>query len=69
MKKVKKIRLLLNKTKISQVNKNTIVGGGETYPCPHTYGQTCTSTLPPTVLNCDDAPSEFGGSCTYEKPE
>ncbi|WP_298512970.1 hypothetical protein [uncultured Kordia sp.] len=67
MKKVKKTKLRLNKKNISSFKLNRIIGGGETYPCPHTIGQTCTSTLPPTILGCDGAPSEFGGGCTFEQ--
>ncbi len=67
MKKRLKTKLSLNKSNISLVNGNTIVGGGETYPCPHTLG-ICTSTLPGTILGCNNAPSEFGaGGCTFEQ--
>lgn len=68
MKKVLKTKLSLNKSKISLVNRSMIVGGGETFPCVHTIGAICTSTLPPSVLGCDNAPSEFGaGGCTFEQ--
>jgi hypothetical protein len=67
MKKIVNAKLTLNKSKISFVQGSTIVGGGETFPCPHTLG-VCTSTLPPSVLGCDNAPSEFGaGGCTFEQ--
>ncbi|AXG72013.1 hypothetical protein KORDIASMS9_04275 [Kordia sp. SMS9] len=68
MKKAQKVRLVLNKKNISSFRLNQIVGGGETYPCPHTIGQVCTSTLPGTILGCNDGPSEFGaGGCTFEQ--
>ncbi|WP_298419602.1 hypothetical protein [uncultured Kordia sp.] len=67
MKKNKKLKLPLNKSKISRVKGNTIYGGGETYPCPHTIGGTCTSTLPGSILGCGTAPSVFGGGCTHEQ--
>lgn len=68
MKKVKNAKLNLNKKNISSLKVTRIIGGGDTYPCPHTQGQTCTSTLPGSILGCDNLPSEFGaGGCTFEQ--
>ena len=69
MKKQQIKNLRLNKSNISSLKINHVVGGGETYPCPHTIGTTCTSTLPGSIINCNPQPSVFGGGvCTTATP-
>ena len=62
MKKKLSTKLELNKSKISSIQENTIKGG------ILTINVVCTSTLPGSIINCDNRPSEFGaGGCTYEQ--